>query len=122
DAEALRAQIQAMLDDPANAVHTAYFPLLDAMRAEALGEHRLEVENCDPREQDMRKWLQARIDAEDAKLSRLRDKIIKAMAEYKDAYKLETQDVDVSIEAAHEYREMLAKLEADDLPRFEARF
>src|SRR5690606_7592238 len=34
----------------------------------------------------------------------------------------ETQDVDVSIEAAHEYREMLAKLEADDLPRFEARF
>jgi len=122
DADALRVQTQAVLDDPANAVHPARFASLDAMRAEALGEHRLEVENCDPREQDMRKWLQGRIDAEDAKLGRLRDKIIKAMAEYKDAYKLETQDVDVSIEAAHEYREMLAKLEADDLPRFEARF
>ncbi len=122
DADALRVQTQAVLDDPANAVHPAHFPSLDAMRAEALGEHRLEVENCDPREQDMRKWLQGRIDAEEAKLGRLRDKIIKAMAEYKDAYKLETQDVDVAIEAAHEYREMLAKLEADDLPRFEARF
>jgi uncharacterized protein YPO0396 len=118
----LRVQTQAVLDDPANAVHPPRFAWLDSMRTEALGEHRLEVENCDPREQDMRKWLQGRIDAEDAKLGRLRDKVIKAMAEYKDAYKLETQDVDVSIEAAHEYREMLAKLEADDLPRFEARF
>jgi uncharacterized protein YPO0396 len=122
DADALRVQTQAVLDDPANAVHAARFASLDAMRAEALGEHRLEVENCDPREQDTRKWLQGRIEAEDAKLGRLRDKIIKAMAEYKEAYRLETQDVDVSVEAAHEYREMLAKLEADDLPRFEARF
>lgn len=35
---------------------------------------------------------------------------------------METRDVDASIEAAFEYRNMLNKLKADDLPRFEARF
>jgi uncharacterized protein YPO0396 len=44
------------------------------------------------------------------------------MRAYTIAYPLETQEVDVSIAAAGEYRSMLGKLEADDLPRFEARF
>ena len=44
------------------------------------------------------------------------------MTGYKDAYKLDTQEVDVSIAAAFEYDDMLKKLGADDLPRFEARF
>ncbi|MGH8808315.1 MAG: SbcC/MukB-like Walker B domain-containing protein, partial [Noviherbaspirillum sp.] len=73
-------------------------------------------------EQDMRQWLQAQIDAESKKLERLRDKIVNAMSEYRNAYKLETQDVDASIEAAAEYRDMLDKLNADDLPRFRVRF
>ena len=34
----------------------------------------------------------------------------------------ETREVDASVEAAGEYRQMLATLQADDLPRFEARF
>ena len=44
------------------------------------------------------------------------------MTEYKETYRLETEEVDASIEAAFEYRSMLEALEADDLPRFEARF
>jgi uncharacterized protein YPO0396 len=95
---------------------------LEVMRPEALGEHHLTVESCDNREQDMRKWLQDRIDAENKKIERLREKIIQAMTEYKKTYKLDTEDVDISIEAAFEYREMLEKLQADDLPRFVARF
>ncbi len=122
DAADLQTQTRALRDDPANAVHEARFGDLEAMRGEALGEHQLSVESCDNREQDMRKWLQDRIDAESRKLDRLREKIIKAMAEYKETYKLDTQDVDVSIDAAFEYRAMLQQLAADDLPRFEARF
>lgn len=122
DAEALLAQIQTLLDGCAPAVHTEYSDRLDAIRSEALGEHQLSVESCDNRERDMRDWLQTRIDAEDAKLKRLRDKIIQAMAAYKEAFKLETAEVDASIEAAFEYRNMLDQLQADDLPRFEARF
>jgi uncharacterized protein YPO0396 len=95
---------------------------LDAMRAEALGEHQLTVESCDNREQDMRGWLQTRIDNEDRKIKILRDRIITAMMAYREAFKLETQELDVSIEAAFEYRKQLDQLGRDDLPRFESRF
>ncbi|MEF3076708.1 ATP-binding protein [Methylobacter sp. Wu1] len=122
DAEVLQAQTQVVLDASAFAVHAAYFERLDAIKNEALGEHQLSVDSCDNRERDMRDWLQTRIDGEDQKLKRLRDKIIQAMAAYKEEFKLETAEVDASIEAAFEYRNMLDQLQADDLPRFEARF
>jgi len=122
DAETLRMQTQALLAEPAYATHSVCFERLDTIRGEALGEHQLTVESCDNRERDLRDWLQAKIDAEDAKLKRLRDKIIQAMAAYKEGFKLETSEVDASIEAIFEYRAMLHALQADDLPRFEARF
>jgi uncharacterized protein YPO0396 len=122
DAQALLAQTRAVAEAPGAAEQAQHLPLIDRLRAEALGEHALSVESCDHREQDLRKWLQDRIDAEDKRLQRLREKIIKAMAEYKETYKLDTQEVDASLEAAHEYRAMLDKLQADDLPRFEQRF
>lgn len=99
-----------------------WFPVLEGLRAEALGEHRLTVESCDNRQTDMREWLQARIDAEDKQRGRLRDRIIDAMRRYKNAWPMETLEVDVSVDAADEYRGMLARLRADDLPRFESRF
>lgn len=122
DALVLLKDARAVLDAPSVAEHAARFSLVESLRAEALGEHSLSVESCDNREQDMRKWLQDRIDAEDKKLVRLREKIVKAMAEYKEAYRLDTQEVDASVDAGFEYRLMLDHLNADDLPRFEARF
>jgi uncharacterized protein YPO0396 len=122
DAESLRIQMQTLLDDPANASHTAKFEALEGIRTEALGEHHLSVESCDNREQEMRGWLQRQIDNEADKLKRLSDKIIRAMTEFRQVYSLEAQDVDVSVEAAGDYRSMLDKLNTDDLPRFEARF
>ncbi len=107
---------------PAYANRAAYSERLEAARTEALGEHQLSVESCDNREHEMRDWLQVRIDAENVKLSRLRDKIIDAMRAYCTAFPLDTQEVDVAIEAADEYRTMMERLKADDLPRFEARF
>ena len=121
-AEGLRDQTVALIDTPEHADHTTYFERLDAIRSEALGEHQLTVESCDNREREMRDWLQTEIDAEDQKLKRLRDKIIQAMAAYKEEFKLDTAEVDASIEAAFEYRNMFDHLKADDLPRFEARF
>jgi uncharacterized protein YPO0396 len=123
DAEALHVQTRALLDDPAAAqAQAAYFATLDKMRSEALGEHHLSVESCDNRERELREWLQGRIDAEDKRIRSLSEKIIRAMTEYKEAYRLETAEVDASLEAAFEYRTMLEALQADDLPRFEARF
>jgi uncharacterized protein YPO0396 len=121
-AQDLRRQVQALLDAPGAGAQALHFALIDVWRSEALGEHSLSVEACDGREQDMRRWLQERIDADDKKLARLTEKIVRAMTEYKEAFKLDTQEVDASVSAAPEYRQMLAQLQADDLPRFVARF
>jgi uncharacterized protein YPO0396 len=44
------------------------------------------------------------------------------MQEYRNAYPIETKEADASVDATGEYRAMLEQLQADDLPRFEARF
>jgi uncharacterized protein YPO0396 len=122
DAQRLLGECRIIVEafDPAQ--RESRFIQLGTLRAEALGEHMLTVESCDNRERDMRDWLQARIDAEDSKIKRLQEKIVKAMQEYRNAYQLETKEVDASVDAADEYRAMLEQLQADDLPRFEARF
>ena len=122
DAKALHARTMEVLEGEDLESLRPRFDELVAMQGEALGEQRLTVESCDNREQDMRQWLQGRIDAADHRLSRLHERIIKAMMTFKEAFKLETAEIDASVEAGPEYREMLERLRADDLPRFEARF
>ena len=70
-----------------------HFATLQLMRHEAFGDQSLTVESCDNREREMRDWLQTKIDSEDKKLSRLGEKIIRAMTEYKEEWKLETREV-----------------------------
>lgn len=117
----MRQQAQTLLEEaPVDA--SRRFALLAEMRAQAQEGQTLTVESCDHRERDMRDWLQGRIDAEDRKIVRLGEKIIKAMTEYKKEWPLETRDVDVHIAAGAEFQSMLDQLRADDLPRFEGRF
>ncbi len=99
-----------------------WFDKLDHLRPEALGEHKLTVGSCDTHQQEMRKWLQSKMDSLGEKITRLQGKIVNAMSDYNRDYSLETQEVDAAVEAADEYRQMLVALQADDLPRFEARF
>ncbi len=120
-AKELQQQAQSLVTETAQET-ARQFGMLEGMRGEALGSQSLTVESCDNRERDMRDWLTGKIDAEDKKLARLGEKIIKAMAEYKKDWPLETQDVDVNIAAGSDFRSMLDQLRADDLPRFEGRF
>ena len=122
DAETLRTQTKLLLDDPVYTTHAASFDKLDTLRSEALGEHTLTVESCEQRERDMRDWLQKKIDNKSSNLSSLGERIVKAMTAFKEEFKLETSEIDASIGAAFEYRNMLHNLQSDDLPRFEARF
>ena len=87
-----------------------------------LGSQLVTVESCENREREYRDHLQARIDAEDRKVARLREKIIQAMQEFQTAYPLETRELDVSLAAIDGYQVLLASLAGDDLPRFERRF
>jgi len=122
EAERQRGAAEADLAALAEDLRAWYFPKLEAARSEALGEHRLTVESCDGCERKMRDWLQGRIDAESHKLTRLRDRIVAAMRDYANLWPEETREVDATVEAATEFRQMLAALESDGLPQFEARF
>lgn len=95
---------------------------LENVCSEVLGDKRLTVDSCDSREREVREWLQKKIDAADKRGSTFRDRIINAMSNYNKEYELETREVDVAVESAGEYREMLGLLKSDDLPRFESRF
>jgi uncharacterized protein YPO0396 len=118
----LLAGCESLLAATPAEVVAVVFPRVEAMSAEALTEQTLSVENCDSREREMREWVQARIDAEDKKVRVLVERIVRAMQYYRSRYPLETQEADASVQAAGEYRKMLQRLLADDLPRFEAAF
>ena len=120
DAQALQQQLQAQLQ--LSPMPAALHGALEAMRASVLGEHQLSVESCDNRESELRKWLLDAVDSVQKRLERLVEKIIKAMAAFKDRYPLETAEFDASVAAAHEYQSLLETLRRDDLPRFRARF
>ena len=122
DAQALRAETEAVLSGVDLAGLEPRFDRLATLREEALGRHQLTIESCDNREQDFRQWLQAQIDAGDQRLGRLRDRIIRTMMAVKEEFPLETAEFDANVEAGFEYRAMLDRLRSDDLPRFEARF
>lgn len=116
---ALRAQTLALLDDTSTDSQAAR---LATLQHQLLGGRHASIENCDTLERELRDALQKAMDAEDAKAKRLRDNIIDAMRSFSTRYPLETQEVDVAVDSADDYRSLLAKLNADDLPRFEARF
>lgn len=120
DADALRTATLALVG--AAPIDPALVPRLEALCAEVLGEHQLTVESCDNREQEVRTALQTQIDAEDRRLARLAEKIIKAMSAFKQQFALETAEIDASLEAGFEYENLLTQLNRDDLPRFLARF
>lgn len=120
DAETLREQMVILLEEAP--LDASLADSLDVLRQEVLGEHTLTVESCDNREKDMREWLQRKIDNEDDKAKRLAERIIKAMSVFKDQFKLETAEMDASLEAAFEYENLLEQLNRDDLPRFAQRF
>lgn len=87
-----------------------------------LGEHRLTLEGADNKESQVRNALQSKIDNSEAKLKRLGEKIVAAMVNFKEQFKLESAEMDASLEAAHEYESQLNALNTDDLPRFLSRF
>lgn len=95
---------------------------LETLRSQVLVDRLLSVESCDNAEREVREALQGKMDAEAKVLERLRDRIIRAMVAFKEAYKLETSEFDADLNACDEYRNLLEQLNRDDLPRFEQRF
>ncbi|GMU52628.1 MAG: hypothetical protein AMXMBFR33_17740 [Candidatus Xenobia bacterium] len=101
---------------------SAQFPRLEALRTKELGLVELSLKSCDAREREVREHLQGRIDSESKQVASLREKVLLRMTDFREAFPLESHEMDASVEAAVEYRALLIRLHEDDLPRFEARF
>jgi uncharacterized protein YPO0396 len=120
--ESLRNEARVILDDPDLPQSSVTHEHLEAIRLDAMAGRELTIESCDNRQTDVRVWLQEKIDAEKRRIERLTEKIINAMAEFRKQFPRETTEIDANLAAASEYEAMLQQLQADDLPRFEARF
>lgn len=119
DDTALRKQTRVLLDDmDAERPPTR----LATLQHQLSGDKPITLDNCDPLERELHSALQKNLEGEEAKARRLRDRIIDAMRSFSTRYPLETQEVDVAVDSAGDYRSLLVKLNADDLPQFEARF
>jgi uncharacterized protein YPO0396 len=120
-AQTQRRETEATLADepPVDAVAADH---LNALLAPMLGGQPLVLAQCDARERELREALQKSIDTELRRSQQLVEKIIAAMRAFNTSYVLETQEMDVAVASAGEYRKLLQQLHADDLPRFEADF
>lgn len=117
-AKTLREQTQALVTPLEEELRNT----LEYYRVELMGTHPLAVESCDGHERELRDDFQARLDAKAKVIVRLAEKIVKAMLSFKNAYPLDTVEVDADVAAASEYQHLLDQLLRDDLPRFEAKF
>lgn len=123
EAQAVQDAADAALGGAGPGQREAHGAQLELAYRAALGdEHKLTIEGCIRAEQEVRQWLQERIDNQDKNAKRLSDKILKAMMQFKEAWPLDSADFDANIDAAHEYRTLLDQLDRDGLPRFELRF
>ena len=116
-----RADAQHVLDEPAAQQHLAYRPAVDRLIAEsAVTDPGLR--SLPSLEKTLRGRLQDQIDATDKRIRTLREAIVGAMERFRSEYPADSSDFDATIESAPDFRQLLERLVADDLPRHEAQF
>lgn len=121
DAQALQRDAEGLMADAPDGF-AERVARLEVLQREMPATPPLTVESCDARERDMRDGLQKTIDTEESRAKRVLEKVIDAMRSFSDRFPVETQEVDVVMGSAGEYRSLLQRRVADDLPRFEADF
>nr|CAA6825732.1 MAG: FIG007317: Chromosome segregation protein SMC-like [uncultured Thiotrichaceae bacterium] len=115
-------QAQELAADSGALPDEAGIVLLNQWREKILGDTALNLRNLDKSQRDMREAMNIRIQNDTAKLSKVTERIIQQMQNYKNDYPTETSEVDAQLAAGYEYRAMLETLQREDLPRHEAKF
>lgn len=82
----------------------------------------VQVGHIDGKQTEMRQKVQALIDAARKRETSLRDKVNKAISEFRHAYPQETAELSADLSGLNEYAQRLTQLQEDDLPRFEQKF
>ena len=96
--------------------------LLQAWQQDWRLDSIFQVEHIDGKQTEMRQKVQASIDAARTREGRLRDKINKAIGDFRHAYPEEVAELSADIRGLTEYAQRLSQLQSDDLPRFESKF
>jgi uncharacterized protein YPO0396 len=122
DAEAGRAAARAVLAEPPGAAATARFDAIRSLLTEAGQVPPRQPAACDRAEASAAEELVSRADKLGDRRTRLGNKIVSAMTNFRGQYPVETSELDDAVEAADGYRELHGRLADDDLPRFQQQF
>ncbi|MFF7094721.1 ATP-binding protein [Streptomyces rubradiris] len=112
---------RSLLDEPAAQQARARFPTIE----QRLSETRLQCrtpEECTRAEERLREVLTTMKSRWGKEQNRLGQSIASQMGSFRSTYPAETNELDNSVNSARGYRELHARLVADDLPRFQEQF
>jgi uncharacterized protein YPO0396 len=113
---------RAVLAEPAAEAAAAHFGAIGDLLATA-GQPLPEKHGaCDRAESKAGGELMSRADKVGDRKTRLASKIASAMTSFRNAYPVETAELDSAVEASAGYRELHKRLADDDLPRFQDQF
>ena len=121
-AEGVLSEAREILAEDACAPARAQFATIAEMLAKAGKPEPATAATCDRAETAAGTEITALTEKRRDRLSRLSNKIVAAMGEFRRQYPVETAELDDSVDSADGYRELHGRLTGDDLPRFRRQF
>ena len=121
-AEGVLREAREILAEDACRAGRAQFAAIAAMLAKAGQPEPATAAACDRAETAAGTEITALTEKRRDRLSRLSNKIVATMGEFRRQYPVETAELDDSVDSADGYRELHGRLTGDDLPRFRRQF
>ena len=121
-AKGILREVRGILAEDAAERAGGQFAAIGEMLAKAGQPAPATAAACDRAEADAGTEVAALTERRRDRLSRLSNKIVAAMGEFRRQYPVETAELDDSVESADGYRELHGRLTGDDLPRFRLQF
>jgi len=87
-----------------------------------LKEKQLNLRNVEKCQTEVREYVSRQISNTNSRTNSISEAIVRQMEQFRNAWPVETVEIDTSLAAAPEYEAMLVSLRKEDLPRHEARF
>jgi uncharacterized protein YPO0396 len=121
-AETTGQEARSVLAEPSGEAAVAHFDAIGLLLAEAGQAPPDTPESCDRAEGRASSEIGNRADKLRGRKENLSGRIVSAMTTFRNAYPVETSELDTAVEAAYGYRELHKRLADDDLPRFQIQF
>jgi uncharacterized protein YPO0396 len=122
DAEQDERAARAILGAPGCAAAREHFPAIGGLLAKAGLEPPRAARACDSAHAAAAGKLAEIADRRGSQRTRLANRTVGLMGDFRREYPVETAELDASVESAPGFRELHARLAGDDLPRFQQQF